>query len=119
MKLQATTKCSYEEVLGKGVCAEEEAGKERILVAWLPYNNCSLFKVLYQTTVPYDPEGILGTINTILMAFLGLQVPLFFSVCCMGKFEIILEVGRQLVLLVIETGSNKIFSRAMLSGHVA
>ncbi|XP_032300475.1 heparan-alpha-glucosaminide N-acetyltransferase isoform X2 [Coturnix japonica] len=29
--------------------------------------------VLYQTTVPYDPEGILGTINTILMAFLGLQ----------------------------------------------
>uniref|UniRef100_A0A8B9SN78 Heparan-alpha-glucosaminide N-acetyltransferase n=1 Tax=Anas platyrhynchos TaxID=8839 RepID=A0A8B9SN78_ANAPL len=29
--------------------------------------------VLYQTTMPYDPEGILGTINTILMAFLGLQ----------------------------------------------
>lgn len=41
-------------------------------------SNCSLFKVLYQTTMPYDPEGILGTINTILMAFLGLQVPLFF-----------------------------------------
>ncbi|XP_066852373.1 heparan-alpha-glucosaminide N-acetyltransferase isoform X2 [Anser cygnoides] len=29
--------------------------------------------VLYQTTMPYDPEGILGTINTIFMAFLGLQ----------------------------------------------
>ncbi|XP_068797262.1 heparan-alpha-glucosaminide N-acetyltransferase isoform X2 [Struthio camelus] len=29
--------------------------------------------VLYQTKVPYDPEGILGTINTIVMAFLGLQ----------------------------------------------
>ncbi|XP_069638728.1 heparan-alpha-glucosaminide N-acetyltransferase isoform X1 [Haliaeetus albicilla] len=29
--------------------------------------------VIYQTTMPYDPEGILGTINTILMAFLGLQ----------------------------------------------
>ncbi|NXG37298.1 HGNAT acetyltransferase, partial [Dromaius novaehollandiae] len=29
--------------------------------------------VLYQTNMPYDPEGILGTINTIFMAFLGLQ----------------------------------------------
>uniref|UniRef100_A0A8C8S559 Heparan-alpha-glucosaminide N-acetyltransferase n=1 Tax=Pelusios castaneus TaxID=367368 RepID=A0A8C8S559_9SAUR len=29
--------------------------------------------VLYQTTVAYDPEGILGTINSIFMAFLGLQ----------------------------------------------
>nr|XP_005284014.1 heparan-alpha-glucosaminide N-acetyltransferase isoform X1 [Chrysemys picta bellii] len=29
--------------------------------------------VLYQTTVAYDPEGILGTINSICMAFFGLQ----------------------------------------------
>ncbi|NWH60623.1 HGNAT acetyltransferase, partial [Geococcyx californianus] len=29
--------------------------------------------VVYQTTMPYDPEGILGTINSIFMAFLGLQ----------------------------------------------
>ncbi|XP_064004581.1 heparan-alpha-glucosaminide N-acetyltransferase isoform X1 [Pogoniulus pusillus] len=29
--------------------------------------------VIYQTTMPYDPEGILGTINSIFMAFLGLQ----------------------------------------------
>ncbi|NXX88924.1 HGNAT acetyltransferase, partial [Centropus bengalensis] len=29
--------------------------------------------VIYRTTMPYDPEGILGTINTIVMAFLGLQ----------------------------------------------
>ncbi|XP_019389715.1 PREDICTED: heparan-alpha-glucosaminide N-acetyltransferase isoform X2 [Crocodylus porosus] len=29
--------------------------------------------VIYQTTVAYDPEGILGTINSIFMAFLGLQ----------------------------------------------
>ncbi|KFQ34862.1 Heparan-alpha-glucosaminide N-acetyltransferase, partial [Merops nubicus] len=42
--------------------------------------------VIYQTTMPYDPEGILGTINSIFMAFLGLQVPLFFlSVCYNGK----------------------------------
>ncbi|NWX91701.1 HGNAT acetyltransferase, partial [Nothoprocta pentlandii] len=29
--------------------------------------------VLYQTKMPYDPEGILGTINSTVMAFLGLQ----------------------------------------------
>uniref|UniRef100_A0A803WDY9 Heparan-alpha-glucosaminide N-acetyltransferase n=1 Tax=Ficedula albicollis TaxID=59894 RepID=A0A803WDY9_FICAL len=29
--------------------------------------------VTYQSTMPYDPEGILGTINSIVMAFLGLQ----------------------------------------------
>nr|XP_026647760.1 heparan-alpha-glucosaminide N-acetyltransferase isoform X2 [Zonotrichia albicollis] len=29
--------------------------------------------VIYQSTMPYDPEGILGTINSIVMAFLGLQ----------------------------------------------
>ncbi|XP_015263216.1 PREDICTED: heparan-alpha-glucosaminide N-acetyltransferase [Gekko japonicus] len=29
--------------------------------------------VLYMTTVPFDPEGILGTINSVIMAFLGLQ----------------------------------------------
>lgn len=69
------------------MCAEEESGKERILIAWLPCNNCSLFKVLYQTTVPYDPEGILGTINTILMAFLGLQVPLFFLYVAWENFR--------------------------------
>ncbi|XP_068089767.1 heparan-alpha-glucosaminide N-acetyltransferase [Hyperolius riggenbachi] len=29
--------------------------------------------VIYKTSVPYDPEGILGTINSIVIAFLGLQ----------------------------------------------
>ncbi|KAM9329534.1 heparan-alpha-glucosaminide N-acetyltransferase [Gastrophryne carolinensis] len=29
--------------------------------------------VVYNTTVPYDPEGILGTLNSIVIAFLGLQ----------------------------------------------
>ncbi|NXA56463.1 HGNAT acetyltransferase, partial [Nothocercus julius] len=29
--------------------------------------------VLYRTKMPYDPEGILGTINSAVMAFLGLQ----------------------------------------------
>ncbi|XP_066091332.1 heparan-alpha-glucosaminide N-acetyltransferase [Saccopteryx bilineata] len=29
--------------------------------------------VLYHTAVAYDPEGILGTINSIVMAFLGVQ----------------------------------------------
>ncbi|KAM4704112.1 heparan-alpha-glucosaminide N-acetyltransferase-like [Rhinophrynus dorsalis] len=30
-------------------------------------------KVLYKTTQPFDPEGILGTINSIVLAFFGLQ----------------------------------------------
>ncbi|XP_030643884.1 heparan-alpha-glucosaminide N-acetyltransferase [Chanos chanos] len=30
-------------------------------------------RLVYQTTVPYDPEGILGSVNSVLMAFLGLQ----------------------------------------------
>ncbi|XP_066516166.1 heparan-alpha-glucosaminide N-acetyltransferase [Hoplias malabaricus] len=30
-------------------------------------------RVVYQTSVPFDPEGILGSINSILMAFFGLQ----------------------------------------------
>ncbi|XP_029706224.1 heparan-alpha-glucosaminide N-acetyltransferase-like [Takifugu rubripes] len=30
-------------------------------------------RVIYATHVPYDPEGILGSINSILMTFLGLQ----------------------------------------------
>nr|XP_046268728.1 heparan-alpha-glucosaminide N-acetyltransferase isoform X2 [Scatophagus argus] len=30
-------------------------------------------RVIYATRMPYDPEGILGSINSILMAFLGLQ----------------------------------------------
>ncbi|XP_056387378.1 proto-oncogene tyrosine-protein kinase receptor Ret-like isoform X5 [Hyla sarda] len=30
-------------------------------------------KELYKTTEPFDPEGILGTINSVVMAFFGLQ----------------------------------------------
>ncbi|XP_069467701.1 heparan-alpha-glucosaminide N-acetyltransferase-like [Ambystoma mexicanum] len=30
-------------------------------------------KELYKTTEPFDPEGVLGTINSVLMAFFGLQ----------------------------------------------
>ncbi|XP_038639149.1 heparan-alpha-glucosaminide N-acetyltransferase isoform X1 [Scyliorhinus canicula] len=30
-------------------------------------------KELYHTTEPFDPEGVLGTINSVLMAFIGLQ----------------------------------------------
>lgn len=55
--------------------------KERSLVAWVLCNSCFLSKVIYQSTMPYDPEGILGTINSIVMAFLGLQVPHFLSGC--------------------------------------
>ncbi|XP_061196047.1 heparan-alpha-glucosaminide N-acetyltransferase-like isoform X2 [Saccostrea echinata] len=30
-------------------------------------------KEIYKTTVPYDPEGLLGTLNSIFLCFLGLQ----------------------------------------------
>uniref|UniRef100_A0A8C6SDR6 Isoaspartyl peptidase/L-asparaginase n=1 Tax=Neogobius melanostomus TaxID=47308 RepID=A0A8C6SDR6_9GOBI len=30
-------------------------------------------KEMYQTTQPFDPEGVLGTINSVLMGFLGMQ----------------------------------------------
>ncbi|XP_072239419.1 heparan-alpha-glucosaminide N-acetyltransferase isoform X2 [Leuresthes tenuis] len=30
-------------------------------------------RVIYATQTPYDPEGVLGSINSVLMAFLGLQ----------------------------------------------
>ncbi|KAI3353255.1 hypothetical protein L3Q82_019793 [Scortum barcoo] len=30
-------------------------------------------RVIYATRMPYDPEGVLGSINSVLMAFLGLQ----------------------------------------------
>uniref|UniRef100_A0A667YK95 Si:dkey-192p21.6 n=1 Tax=Myripristis murdjan TaxID=586833 RepID=A0A667YK95_9TELE len=29
---------------------------------------------MYQTTQPFDPEGVLGTINSIVMGFMGMQV---------------------------------------------
>ncbi|TNM99731.1 hypothetical protein fugu_012764 [Takifugu bimaculatus] len=30
-------------------------------------------KEMYQTTQPFDPEGVLGTVNSIVMGFLGMQ----------------------------------------------
>ncbi|XP_052684624.1 heparan-alpha-glucosaminide N-acetyltransferase-like isoform X5 [Crassostrea angulata] len=30
-------------------------------------------KPIYKTTVPYDPEGLLGTLNSVFMCYLGLQ----------------------------------------------
>lgn len=29
---------------------------------------------MYHTTQPFDPEGVLGTINSVVMGFLGMQV---------------------------------------------
>ncbi|TRY54884.1 hypothetical protein DNTS_010998 [Danionella cerebrum] len=31
-------------------------------------------KVLYHTTEPFDPEGVLGTINSIVIGFFGMQI---------------------------------------------
>ncbi|XP_048758557.2 heparan-alpha-glucosaminide N-acetyltransferase-like isoform X1 [Ostrea edulis] len=35
--------------------------------------NSPTCKPIYKTTVPYDPEGLLGTLNSIFMCYLGLQ----------------------------------------------
>lgn len=34
----------------------------------------SFSQAMYHTTQPFDPEGVLGTINSIVMGFFGMQV---------------------------------------------
>lgn len=41
------------------------------------------FQEMYHTTQPFDPEGVLGTINSIVMGFLGMQVRWIISCSCM------------------------------------
>lgn len=38
------------------------------------FSSYGLFQEMYHTTQPFDPEGVLGTINSIVMGFLGMQV---------------------------------------------
>uniref|UniRef100_A0A8C9V291 Si:dkey-192p21.6 n=1 Tax=Scleropages formosus TaxID=113540 RepID=A0A8C9V291_SCLFO len=38
------------------------------------------FKEMYQTTQSFDPEGVLGTINCIVIGFAGMQVRLFSAI---------------------------------------
>ncbi|KAG2465837.1 HGNAT acetyltransferase, partial [Polypterus senegalus] len=54
--------------------------------------------VLYQSTVPYDPEGILGSLNSVVMTFLGLQLALLYiegghSSCSTLATGTIMDVG--------------------------
>ncbi|XP_075698889.1 heparan-alpha-glucosaminide N-acetyltransferase-like [Rhinoderma darwinii] len=51
-------------------------------------------KELYKTTQPFDPEGVLGTINSVVMAFFGLQA---------GK-----------IILIYRKSPNKILSRFLI-----
>lgn len=50
-------------------------------------------KTIFQTTVPFDPEGILGTLTSIFLCFLGLQAGRIF-ICFQG------HAGRLIRLLV-------------------
>lgn len=34
----------------------------------------SFSQAMYHTTQPFDPEGVLGTINSVVMGFIGMQV---------------------------------------------
>ncbi|KAL6487083.1 hypothetical protein MHYP_G00037090 [Metynnis hypsauchen] len=37
-------------------------------------------KAMYRTTVPFDPEGVLGTINSIVLGFIGMQAGKIFLI---------------------------------------
>ncbi|XP_072440058.1 heparan-alpha-glucosaminide N-acetyltransferase isoform X2 [Chiloscyllium punctatum] len=54
-------------------------------------------KILYHTTVPFDPENLLGLINSIVMAFLGLQA---------GKIFIIYKGQNKQIMLRFFTWST-------------
>lgn len=45
---------------------------------------------MYQTTQPFDPEGVLGTINSIVMGYLGMQVGQIIYFSSMSQQVIIL-----------------------------
>ncbi|XP_059194489.1 heparan-alpha-glucosaminide N-acetyltransferase isoform X2 [Centropristis striata] len=60
-----------------GLYANCTGGAAGLIDRWLLgeshiYQNPSS-RVIYATHMPYDPEGVLGSINSVLMAFLGLQ----------------------------------------------
>ncbi|KAM4584289.1 heparan-alpha-glucosaminide N-acetyltransferase isoform 2-T3 [Odontesthes bonariensis] len=60
-----------------GLYANCTGGAAGLIDRWLLgenhiYQNPSS-RVIYATHIPYDPEGVLGSINSVLMAFLGLQ----------------------------------------------
>lgn len=82
---------------------EEQPVSELWYVHKIPH--CVLFiKVIYGTHMPYDPEGVLGSINSILMAFLGLQVCNVYlsgSVLPLSLFFVIL------ILIIILPGGTK------------
>ncbi|XP_029306054.1 heparan-alpha-glucosaminide N-acetyltransferase [Cottoperca gobio] len=70
-------------------------------------------KELYRTTQPFDPEGVLGTINSVVMGFLGMQA---------GKIIIFYKgmnlhiLGRFLVWAVILGISAAILSKCTRDG---
>lgn len=61
----------------KGLYANCTGGAAGFIDRWLLGENhiyqTPSSRVIYATHMPYDPEGVLGSINSILMAFLGLQ----------------------------------------------
>ena len=52
-------------------------------------------QALYRTTQPFDPEGVLGTINSVVMGFMGMQVKLV-RLCmyvCMYIYTVCINVS--------------------------
>ncbi|XP_789038.4 heparan-alpha-glucosaminide N-acetyltransferase isoform X2 [Strongylocentrotus purpuratus] len=56
---------------------------------------------IYQTTVPHDPEGILGTLTSIFMTFLGLQAGKIFHLFSYPRDRILRFLGWCVVTGVI------------------
>uniref|UniRef100_A0A3Q3J448 Heparan-alpha-glucosaminide N-acetyltransferase catalytic domain-containing protein n=1 Tax=Monopterus albus TaxID=43700 RepID=A0A3Q3J448_MONAL len=58
-------------------------------------------KEMYHTTQPFDPEGVLGTINSIVMGFLGMQAGKIIIFCKGMNFHILCRFLAWAVLLGI------------------
>ena len=55
---------------------------------------------MYHTTQPFDPEGVLGTINSIVMGFLGMQVGQIMSFSYFIYVDIVSGVQNILLLRI-------------------
>ncbi|XP_029962551.1 heparan-alpha-glucosaminide N-acetyltransferase [Salarias fasciatus] len=99
-----------------GLYPECTGGAAGLVDRWMFGDNMYRYptcKEMYQTTQPFDPEGLLGTINSVVMGFLGMQAGKIF-ICYKGRNLHIL--GRLLVWAVILGISAAILSKCTRDG---
>lgn len=66
------------------------------------------FQEMYRTTQPFDPEGVLGTINSIVMGFLGMQVRY------MSWFAFLFQRKNDYLIKPVPVGGDVVFLRQVL-----